>query len=194
MGERVRYLTDDPQKLLATSPDVLPQGDPLPEPAEAGVNWALARHASRAVASSEEQANYGAWTAAGVIDGLRDEAGWSRGHGWVSKSGEPLPQWIAIEFSQPRQISTLAVVTFQTTTGDETAAKWGVKNYTIEIWDTASQQWRQVVDENQGRTMKNRVHRLAQPVTTEKIRVVVTQVAPPDNMARLLQVEAWGPN
>ena len=44
---------------------------------------------------------------------------------------------------------------------------WGVKNYTIEVWDATTQQWRKIIDENKDRTMKNRVHRLGKPVRAE---------------------------
>jgi hypothetical protein len=41
--------------------------------------------------------------------------------------------------------------------------------------------------------VKVRVHRIAPPVRTRAIRMVVEEVAPADGVARLLQLEAWGP-
>jgi hypothetical protein len=190
MSDRVRFLRDDPAKLLATAPGVLPQGDTLPEPDSDGVNWALAKNGGRASASSEHASAAGKWSASGVIDGIRDDTEWSVGHGWASQSA--VPQWIQIDLAKPRDIATFAVVTYQAKAGTETAAKWGVKDYTIEVWDAAARQWKKVVEENRGRTMKNRVHRLAQPIRVEKFRVVVSQSASGDGIARLLQVEAWG--
>jgi hypothetical protein len=137
-----------------------------------------------------ERAN---WPAAGVLDGVRDVLGWGAGHGWASAFGQPLPQWIEVRFPSPRTIEQFCIVTFQTQLGTEDAAKWGVKDYVIEVWDADSQQWKVVIEENRGRTMKNRVHQLDSPVRTERFHVVIHTVAPPDGIARLMQVEAWGP-
>ncbi len=193
MPERVRFLTDDPAKILATRPDAPPAGDRLPEAPEAGVNWALAVHGSQVSASSQQTGPAQNWPATGVIDGVRDDLGWGAGHGWASQSGQPLPQWIEVRFPAPRTIERFCIVTFQTQLGTEDAAKWGVKDYIIEVWDDEGEQWNGVVEENRGRTMKNRVHKLAAPVCTERFRVVIQSVAPPDGIARLMQVEAWGP-
>ena len=43
-----------------------------------------------------------------------------------------------------------------------------------------------------GRAVKVRVHRLDKAVRTDKLRLTVSRVAPPDACARLLQFEAWG--
>jgi hypothetical protein len=75
----------------------------------------------------------------------------------------------------------------------ETAAKWGVRGYQIQVWDGKTNQWRTVLTEERGRAVKVRVHRFAEPIRTERIRLLVTRVAPPDGIARLLQLEAWGP-
>ena len=135
MPERVRFLTDDPAKILATRPDAPPAGDRLPEAAEAGVNWALAANGSQASASSQQTGPAQNWPAAGVIDGVRDDLGWGAGHGWASAFGQPLPQWIEVRFPSPRTIEQFCIVTFQTQLGTENAAKWGVKDYVIEVWD-----------------------------------------------------------
>jgi hypothetical protein len=193
MPERVRFLTDDPATILATRPDAPPAGDRLPQAAEAGVNWALAARGSQASASSQQTGPAQNWPAAGVIDGVRDDLGWGAGHGWASEFRQPLPQWLEVRFPAPRTIEQFCIVTFQTSLGAENAAKWGVKDYVIEVWDDDRQQWQTVVEENRGRTMKNRVHQLATPVRTERFRVVIHHVAPADGIARLLQVEAWGP-
>ena len=50
-----------------------------------------------------------------------------------------------------------------------------------------------MVTENSSRAVKTRVHELAAPFETNKIRLVVQRVAPLDSQARLLQLEAWGP-
>jgi len=191
MGDRVRYLTADPANLLATAPGALPPGDTLPESPADGVNWALASRGAVARASSEQVTSAGKWPATGAIDGIRDETNWSQGHGWASLSA--VPQWIEVQLAKPRDITAFAVVTYQAKTGNDTAAVWGVKNYAIDAWDAVAQKWQTIVEENKDRTMKNRVHRLEKTVRLEKFRVVVSKTASADNIARLLQVEAWGP-
>ena len=69
----------------------------------------------------------------------------------------------------------------------------GIRDYEIQAWDAARGQWETSVKED-GRTVKVRVHDLAKPVQTERVRLSVSQVAPADSCARVLQFEAWGPD
>ncbi|HEY5910671.1 MAG TPA: discoidin domain-containing protein [Verrucomicrobiae bacterium] len=189
----VRYLSEDPTALLQRQgPDSSPApGDPVPPPGPDEVNWALAAEGSHARASSEHASQDRRYPAGGAIDGLRGNEGWGHGHGWASASGAALPQWLEIEFPQPRSISRFLITTYQAP--GESARRWGVQEYSIEVWDHAAEEWKAVVHENQGRILFTRVHALLQPVTTRKFRVVVTRVAPSaGGVARLLQVEAWG--
>ena len=114
----MRFLTEDPAKLVSLSPDCPVPGDAIPEPAPGEVNWALAANGSRATASSQEAHGLGseghaAWPASGAIDGRRDDAGWGAGHGWVSKAGEPLSQWLEVDFGQERAVQRFVVITYQ---------------------------------------------------------------------------------
>ena len=86
------------------------------------------------------------------------------------------------------------VTTYQKEKTEDTAGKWGILDYELQAWDTVTRQWQTLVNESKGQAMKVRVHRLATPFTTEKIRLVVHRVAPLDGRARLLQLEAWGPS
>ena len=85
------------------------------------------------------------WPASGVIDGRRDDAGWGAGHGWASKGGEPLPQWLEVDFGQERAVQRFVVINYQKDNSPETAGKWGVRNYTIEVWDKRKQKWKRRV-------------------------------------------------
>jgi hypothetical protein len=197
MTSPVRFLTEDPAKLVSLSPDSHVQGDPIPEPAPGEVNWALAANGSRASASSYETHGPGsaapaAWPPSGAIDSRRDDVGWSAGHGWASRAGEPLPQWLEVDFGQPRSISRFVVINYDKEKSPETAGKWGVQDYAIEIWDGGKQRWKPVVQQASEFPGKVRVHELPKAVTTDKFRIVVSEVAPLDGQARLLQVEAWG--
>ncbi|MHB8972296.1 MAG: discoidin domain-containing protein [Pirellulaceae bacterium] len=187
---RVRYLTTDPAELLAAGPHVAVPGDPLPASDLGLVNWALAARGGIATASSESAPQ---WPAMGAIDGIRDDSGWGGGHGWASATRSALPQWLQVEFPQLTTINLFAVITYQKEGSAETAGKWGVQDYEIQVWDAPQGQWKTVVQEARGRAVKSRVHHLSESVQTEKIRLVFHRVAPLDGQARLLQFEAWGP-
>jgi hypothetical protein len=188
----VRFLSDDPDKLVSRAPDHPVQGDPIPEPAPGEVNWALAANGSHATASSQDASGGAVWPASGVIDGRRDDTGWGTGHGWSSKSHELLPQWLEVDFARERTVQRFVVITYQKDNSAETAGKWGVRNYTIEVWDERRQKWQSLVAEISEFPAKVRVHQLAKPVRTDRFGIVATEVAPLDGQARLLQVEAWG--
>jgi hypothetical protein len=203
----VRFMTQDPRQLVATAPDHPQSGDAIPEPGRDEVNWALASRGTSATASSEEGTDpgpsaaqpagasptpAGTWPASGVIDGRRDESGWGRGHGWVSLKSQPLPQWLRLDLDRPRRIQRVVVITYQKEHSAETAGKWGVQGYQVQAWDAPARDWRPIATEARDFPVKVRVHRLAAPVETDKLRIVITRVAPLDGQARLLQLEAWG--
>ncbi len=127
-----------------------------------------------------------------MIDGRRDDAGWSAGHGWASKGGEPLPQWLEVDFGQARAVQRFVVITYQKDHSAETAQKWGVQDYAIEGWDVRKGKWRQLASADADDPVKVRVHQLAKPAQIERFRILISKVAPLDGRARLLQVEAWG--
>jgi hypothetical protein len=54
------------------------------------------------------------------------------------------------------------------------------------------QKWKRVLAEASDFPGKVRVHLLSKPIRTGRFRIVVTEVAPLDGEARLLQAEAWG--
>ncbi len=190
--KRVRFLKEDPSGLLAAAPHRPAPGDPLPTPEPNQVNWALASHGSKAMASSEDDFKGGRYPAAGVIDGIRNDEGWGAGHGWASKNGQPLPQWLQVDFGRNRFVREFVLITYQHENSRETAGKWGIANYCIEVWDEQMNAWKVVVTENRGLAVKVRLYRLARPVRTDKIRLVISDVAPLDGQARVLQLEAWG--
>jgi len=188
----VRYLKQDPAALLAEfGPDKPAPSDLIPAPAAGEVNWALAANGSHAKASSEQNAGDRRYPAFGVIDGSRRHENWGNGHGWASAANAPLPQWVEVEFPERRPVARFIVTTYQAP--NESASRWGVMDYAIEVWDDTAERWQPVVLENTGRIMMTRVHALPAPVKTKRFRVVVSRVAPADGVARLLQAEAWGP-
>ena len=104
-----------------------------------------------------------------------------------------MPQWLEIDFGQPRTLSRLVVITYEHDKSMETAAKWGVLAYEIQAWDKVANQWQTVVTHDCDWASKVHVHPTARSLTTAKIRLVVRRVAPLDGRARILQFEAWGP-
>ena len=84
------------------------------------------------------------------------------------------------------------VITYHGPAAGDTAAHWGVTDYEIQVWDPSRGDWKTVVDEHRGRAMMTRVHRLPQPLRAAKFRVLIKGVAADDEIARLLQIEAWG--
>ena len=188
----VRFLSYDPSKLTSSAPDHPVPGDAIPQPGSDEVNWALAANGSRATASSQDVGGGASWPASGAIDGRRDDAGWGTGHGWASKGGEPLPQWLEVDFGQVRAVQRFVVITYQKENSTETAGKWGVRDYIIEVWDKRRQRWNPLVTTAAESPGKVRVHQLTKPALTDRFRILITKVAPLDGQARLLQVEAWG--
>jgi hypothetical protein len=186
LGEPVTYLTEEPATMGLTL------SDPIPTPAAGEVNWALAGRGAKAAASSVYDSGGGPWGPAGIIDGRRDKQDWGHGHGWASRRGQALPQWVEIQFPTPHDISRLVVITYHGDAPGDTAESWGVTDYHIQVWDEAAGGWKTVVEEDRARAMKTRVHPLEHPVRTTKFRIVITHVAADDSVARLLQLEAWG--
>lgn len=189
--QRLRYLTEDPAKLVAErGPDVVPS-EVIPEPLPDEVNWALTSRGAQATASSEGPPDTRRFPAGGACDGSRSCENWGPGHGWISGPG--LPQWLKVEFPQPRAVSHFVITTYHLPA--DSARKRGVLNYTIDIWDEDALEWVTVVREERDRILVTRAHVLSAPVTIRKFRVVVTRIMPgAERCARLRQVEAWGPD
>jgi hypothetical protein len=185
----VRFLTIDPKILLATSPEAPPPSDAIPAAAAGEENWALAANGAKAAASSELGPDY---APKGLIDGIRDDTNWFHGHGWASQPAKSQPEWVEIAFPQPRSVSRFVVINYSDKRDPGSVNTWGIVNYDIEIWDQASNSWKPLVVENKNRLMINRVHVLEKPIETTKFRIVIKEMAPFDNIARLLQIEAWG--
>lgn len=186
----VRFLTQDPAILLAHSPEAPPPSDAIPVPAVGEENWALTANGAKAAASSTlDPANI---DPKGLIDGVRDDTNWTRGHGWASRPAGSQPEWVEISFPQPRSISRFVVINYADKNEPASVNTWGILNYNIEIWDQASNSWKPLVVENKNRLMINRVHVLEKPIETQKFRLLIKDIAPFDGIARLLQVEAWG--
>lgn len=178
---RVRFLTEDPAKLLGQAPDQLNLGDPLPAPGAGEKNWAAAASGAQVKASSQKPDS----PATLATDGQRG------GQGWASQAGQALPHWLEVDFGQPRAIGRFVVLNYEQDKA-ETAGKWGVQNYEIQTWDEKRKGWKTVVREERWRAPRTRVHTLKQPLKTIRCRLLVKDTAPLSGMAHLAEFEAWG--
>jgi hypothetical protein len=92
---------------------------------------------------------------------------------WASSVG--MPQWLEVAFSEPREIEGVEI-DFESSYA---------KNYAIQTWNGTG--WvDQIVVENN--TLLDRQHVFAQPVTTEKLRVLVTS-APMNNVVSIWELK-----
>jgi hypothetical protein len=189
-----RFLQQDPTSFLVStcSPDLSAAGDPIPAPAPGQTNWAAATNGGLAIASSTDTTGqWGTFPPSGAIDGNRTATGWMRGHGWASMPDTAMPVWFEVDFAGARRISRFVVITYQGASSD-TAGKYGLLNYRIQICNDTTHLWETVATEQRNLALMTRMHNLASPTHTAKCRLVVDDVSGGDGMARLLQFEAWG--
>jgi hypothetical protein len=171
---------------------IILESDPVPTPKANEMNWALSSNGSKISASSVDNYANKQWGPNGCIDGDQSSNGWGNDKGWASLKGEPLPQFIEVEFAEPHSISRFIVTTYQDSNNMKSLLTWAVRNYDIVIWNDISSQWETIVVESYNRYCKTRVHELSSPITIKKFRVIVTKGSRNDNQARLLETEAWG--
>ncbi len=156
-------------------------------------NYALTYNGGIANVSSEYSSSFSRWRA---IDGDRTGENWGSSGGWNDATLGSYPDWLEIEFSGSKTIDEINVVTLQDnyTSGAEptettTFSNEGITNFSVEYWNGSG--WSTVP--NGSVSGNNKVWRKFEfsPITTEKIRVVVTGSLA--GYSRIVEVEAWGP-
>jgi RHS repeat-associated protein len=164
--------------------------------AEAGasaprVNVALASNGATASASSTLNATF---PVASVINGDRRGTGWGSGGGWNDATGGAFPDWVEVSFAGTKTIGEVSVFTLQDSTMSPsepteqmTFSLYGVTAFQIEYWTGSA--WAQIPGASA--SGNNKVWRkfTFAPVTTQKIRVMVTGALA--NHSRITEVEAW---
>jgi hypothetical protein len=154
-------------------------------------NVALAAYGAVATASSTSSANF---PPAGAIDGDRRGLNWGSGGGWNDGTKSAWPDWLDIEFNGTQTIEEIDVFTVQDNYGNPieptpgtTFTKYGIVDFKVEYWTGSD--WDTVPGGVV--TGNNLVWRqfYFEPVTTSRIRVVVTNGK--GNYSRLTEVEAW---
>jgi len=155
--------------------------------------------AASALATAVASSTYSSATPAGaLIDGNRRGPG-----GWQDASANLYPDWAEVRFyaGGSKRVSEVDVYTLQDACGSApssstcveptaamTFASWGATGYRVQAWDGSA-----FVDiPGATVTANDRVKRafeLSPPVTTSKVRVLVTGALA--GYSRLIEVEAW---
>ena len=157
-------------------------------------NFALASNGATATAQNYT-ADYGGlhFQPSYANDGIR-YMGPNGDHYWRDEHG--LPTSLEIDFSESKSIDEIDVYTCRDDYGTQTDpsetqtfSNYGTTSFNVQYWNGSG--WTTVPGGSV--TANNLVWRKINfaAVTTTKIQVSVTQTA--DNVARLMEVEAWGP-
>jgi hypothetical protein len=166
--------------------------------AGSGVNVALATSAATATASSTHSS--GNFPIAAIINGDRRGLNWGAGGGWNDNTMGGFPDWIQVDFANAMTISEIDFFTAQeniSSPGVPTLAMTfttqGVKDFTVQIWDTGTGTWVTVT----GGVVTNNFNVWRQftftAVSTTKIRVTINNTATAGDWSRVMELEAWTP-
>ncbi len=156
-------------------------------------NVARSTYGATAIASSQYSAGF---PASGAIDGEHDGNNWGSGGGWNDGTRAVYPDNIQVNFNVVQTIDTIDVYTLKdqpnngSLVGDFTTFTYnGNLAFDVQYWNGAS--W--VTVPGGSVTGNNRVKRrfsFGAPITTDKIRVVVTDSA--DHLySRVVEIEAF---
>jgi hypothetical protein len=158
------------------------------------VNVALSTNGGVAAASSTYIG--GGYNESNVINGDRLGVGWSAGGGWNDYTLGTFPDWIQVTFNAAYTINRIDVFTLQdsyaspsTPTLAMTFATYGITDFQVQYWDGAA--WVTVSGGNV--TANNNVWRqfTFSPVSTTKIRILISASAGANDYSRVTEVEAW---
>jgi hypothetical protein len=172
------------------------------------VNWALKQNGATARASSEmkkevtvAEQDWGAkqpriskvllhGKAENAIDGKRLIGHWKDFFPttWVAAAGQPLPQWLEVDLAAPHKISSITVYTIAF--AGWTPENSGIRAWDVQVWD--GQDW-QTVESVTGNVRVSKTTRLAKPLVTGKIRILVKATNDPQGTVGIMEVEAYGP-
>ncbi|HHW01106.1 MAG TPA: hypothetical protein GXX36_16345 [Clostridiaceae bacterium] len=161
-----------------------------PEP---GTNVAHLSNRAVATASSEYSVDYPAQS---VIDGDRTGYYWGYGGGWMDATADEYPDWVQIEFDSDYEIEVINVYTVQDNTSVEPTldmrfSTYGIKDFDVQYWDKSKSEWITVPGGSVRGNNKVWNRFKFEPVTTNKIRVVVNNAAV--NFSRIVEIEALTP-
>jgi hypothetical protein len=149
--------------------------------------------ASRGAIASASSIINSAYPASAAINGDRKGLNWGNGGGWEDSTTNFFPDWLQVDFSGSKTIDRINVFTSQDDynnpvepTPELTFANRGIRDFTMQYWNGTA--WVNIPD---GSVVNNdtvwRQFAFA-PITTAKIRVLVTRAT---MSSRIAEVEAF---
>jgi len=155
------------------------------------VNVAAAAQGAKATASSEYKAEFGAEHA---IDGrwaVRDPDPILGGSDKWNSAGAGAPQWLAIDFGQPRTIHRVVVRHEGCLGVFQDEARYTTADFQVQGADAAEGPWTDLVPPVVGNVAALSVHSFA-PKTVRFLRLFITKGAQTEaSMARIFEVQAF---
>jgi hypothetical protein len=155
-------------------------------PSGPGANLAIAA----TVSASSSHANF---PACGAIDGNSNSDDWQVATGWNDGTSRVFPDWLAVTFAQPHQVSRVDLHTLNSTRYP--APRYGLRDWDVQVWDAGasggsggSGEWHTVAGVR-GNTA-GVVSSTFDPVSTTSVRVFV--IASNDSTySRIVELEVY---
>jgi len=158
------------------------------------VNYAAPSSGATVTASSTYNASY---PVSAVNNGDRKGLNWGAGGGWNDATPDSYPDSVEIDFNGPNTIDQINVFTLQDNYPSPiepvealTFSSWGLRDFSVDYWDSSTGTWKRVPGANVISNNKVWTRFLFSPLTTSKIRVVVTGAL--GSFSRITEIEAWG--
>ena len=158
------------------------------------VNFAAPSAGATVTASSTYSAGY---PVSAINNGDRKGVNWGNGGGWNDATPDSYPDSVEIDFSGAKTIDQVNVFTLQDNLGSPiepvealTFSSYGLTNFSVDYWDASGGTWKRVPFANAINNNKVWTRFLFSPLTTSKIRVVVTGALA--SFSRITEIEAWG--
>jgi hypothetical protein len=154
------------------------------------INVALATGGSVATAST----TYGSgFPVAAVINNERAGANWTAGGGWADGTIDVYPDWVQVDFSGTKTITSVVVYTLQDNwqapvepTDSTTFTTYGIRDFTVQGWNGTA--WVTLGTVSGNNLVKRTINFTA--FSTPRIRINVTSALA--SVARITEIEAWG--
>jgi hypothetical protein len=158
------------------------------------VNFAAPSAGATVTASSTYSASY---PVSAVNNGDRKGINWGNGGGWNDATPDSYPDSVEVDFTGAKTIDQINVFTLQDNIGSPiepvealTFSNYGLRDFSVEYWDASAGTWKRVPGANAISNNKVWMRFLFSPLTTSKIRVLVTGALA--SFSRITEIEAWG--
>ncbi|GAA2756096.1 hypothetical protein GCM10009872_14560 [Actinopolymorpha rutila] len=152
-------------------------------PSGPGANLAI----SSTVSASSTHPNF---KACGAIDGDSNSDHWQTTTGWNDGTSRVFPDWLAVTFAQPHQVSRVDMRTLNSTRYP--ATRYGLRDWDVQVWDAGanggSGDWRTVASVRGNTT--GVVSSTFDPVSTTAVRIFI--IASNDaTYSRIVELEVY---